>query len=88
MKISNIYEAKTRLSEIVASVLKGEKWAIAKNGVALVMLVPISKKKKKVRFGAFKNKIKISEDFDEKLADDELMLWHADLFPKKQSKRR
>ena len=83
MKISNIYEAKTKLSEIIAAVLKGEKWAIARNGEALVMLVPIPKKKKKVKLGAFKKKIRISDDFESPLSDEELTTWNRELFPKR-----
>ena len=82
MKISNIYEAKTKLSEIIAAVLKGEKWAIARNGEALVMLVPIPKKKK-VKLGAFKKKIRISDEFDSKLSDEELATWNTELSPKR-----
>lgn len=82
MKVSNIYEAKTRLSEIVASVAKGEKWAIAKNGVIQAVLIPALPKSKKIKLGAFKGKIKISDDFDAPMSEQEVADWSADIFPK------
>lgn len=81
MKISNMYEAKTRLSELVTRVIAGEEWAIARNGTPVVMLVPITKKKKKVRFGSLKGKIHIHSDVTAPLTVDELSLWEGDIFP-------
>lgn len=97
MKKANIYEAKARLSEIVAAALAGEEWVIAKNGEPLVMLVPIRNAPKKLALGAFHGKITFSEDFDAPLSDSELAAWsEGALFPKpgsaaakqKQGKRR
>lgn len=83
MKKANIYEAKARLSEIIAATLAGEEWAIAKNGEPLVMLVPIQKSPKKLKLGAFRGKITFSDDFDVPLSEEDLATWYeGELFPR------
>jgi prevent-host-death family protein len=82
MKKANIYEAKAKLSEIVAAVLAGEEWVIAKSGEPLVILVPFKKTPKKLTLGAFKKKIKYSEDFDQPLSEEDLASWYdGEIFP-------
>lgn len=44
MRHLGAFEAKTHFSEILASVLKGNKFVITKRGVEVAMLVPCSKK--------------------------------------------
>jgi prevent-host-death family protein len=41
--IYNLYEAKTRLSNLIARAAKGEEILIAKSGVPLAKLVPLPK---------------------------------------------
>lgn len=41
------FEAKTHFSELLASVMKGEKVVITKHGIEVAMIVPYSKEKQK-----------------------------------------
>ena len=67
----NIYEAKTRLSELVDQAHHGETIVIAKNGTPLAKLVPLgSVSKPKIVFGLMKGQIQIADDFDAPLPDD------------------
>ena len=67
----NIYEAKTRLSELVEQASRGETVVIAKSGTPMAKLVPLSYgPKRKIKFGLMKGKIEIADDFDAPLPDD------------------
>lgn len=67
----NIYEAKTRLSELVEQARQGETVVIAKNGTPLAKLVALdAAPKKKIVFGLMKGEIDIADDFDAPLPDD------------------
>jgi prevent-host-death family protein len=68
MIIANMYEAKTRLSQLVQQALDGEEVILAKAGKPLVKLVPTDHKKK-IKFGLMKGKIKIADDFNEASAE-------------------
>jgi antitoxin (DNA-binding transcriptional repressor) of toxin-antitoxin stability system len=72
MIIANMYEAKTRLSQLVQLALDGEEVVLAKAGKPLVKLVPTGQKKK-IRFGLMNGKIKIADDFNETSAEFEEM---------------
>ncbi len=72
MIIANMYEAKTRLSQLVQQALDGEDVILAKAGKPLVKLVPIDQKKE-IKFGLMKGKIKIADDFNETSAELEEM---------------
>lgn len=61
----NIYEAKTRLSELVDQASRGETVIIAKGGTPMAKLMPLSGgPKRKLVLGLMKNGIEISDDFD------------------------
>ena len=67
----NIYEAKTRLSDLVDQASRGETVIIAKAGTPLAKLVPLAgAAKRKLVFGLMKGKIRIADDFDAPLPDD------------------
>ena len=67
----NIYEAKTRLSELVAQAHRGETVVIAKNGTPLAKLVPFTEEPKpKIIFGLMKGEFVESADVDDPLPDD------------------
>ena len=67
----NIYEAKTRLSELVEQAGRGETVIIAKAGTPLAKLVPLNfGPKRRLVFGLMKGKIEIADDFDAPLPDD------------------
>lgn len=67
----NIYEAKTRLSELVEQARQGETVVIAKNGTPLAKLVALdAAPKKKIVFGLMKGEFIEADDFDAPLPDD------------------
>ena len=66
----NIYEAKTRLSELVEQASRGETVVIAKSGTPMAKLVPLSHgPKRKIKYGLMKGEIEIADDFDAPLPD-------------------
>jgi prevent-host-death family protein len=74
----NIYEAKTRLSELVEQASQGETIVIAKAGTPLAKLVPLHEApKRKVKFGTMKGEFVESPDFDAALPDDLLELFEG-----------
>ncbi len=67
----NIYEAKTRLSELVDQAHQGQTIVIAKNGTPLAQLVPLDRPAKpKIVFGLMKGEFVEADDFDAPLPDD------------------
>lgn len=66
----NLYDAKTRLSELVDRASAGEEIVIAKNGRPLARLVPIPAEKPSRTPGGWEGMVWIAEDFDEPLAPD------------------
>lgn len=62
--IVNLYDAKTKLSELVERAAKGEEIVIAKAGKLKARLVGLVSEKKKRKFGALKGKIWMADDFD------------------------
>jgi prevent-host-death family protein len=69
-KTLNLYEAKTRLSQLVEEAAAGEEIVIAKAGVPRARLVPLRRKKRPRRPGRTRGKIWISKDFDAPLPPD------------------
>jgi prevent-host-death family protein len=61
----NIYEAKTRLSQLVDKAAAGEEVIIARNGRPVARLVPLQRKPVRRMPGAWKGKGWIAPDFDE-----------------------
>ena len=70
MTTVNIHEAKTHFSKLVEAAIHGETIIIAKAGKPAAMLIPITKKPPKRKFGLLKGKVRISSDFDAPLSDD------------------
>ena len=69
----NIYEAKTRLSQLVEQARRGETVIIAKAGTPLAKLVALDHEpKRKIVYGLMKGEIEIADDFDAPLPDDVL----------------
>lgn len=74
----NIYEAKTRLSELVEQARLGATVVIAKNGTPLAKLVALdAAPKKKIVFGLMKGEFIEADDFDAPLPDDLLALFEG-----------
>jgi prevent-host-death family protein len=78
----NIYEAKTRLSELVDQAHRGETVIIAKAGTPMAKLVPLhAGPKRKIKFGSMKGEFVIPANFDDPLTDEELALWEGPIEP-------
>lgn len=70
MKVVNIHEAKTTLSQLLESVLAGEDVVISKAGTPLARLIPYHTQKKPRSPGLWKGKVTITDDFDDPLPPD------------------
>lgn len=71
----NIHEAKTHLSRLLVRVGEGEEVVIAKNGLPLARLVPISRATPRVP-GRFAGQCRAPDSaFFDPLPEDELDLW-------------
>jgi prevent-host-death family protein len=67
----NIYEAKTRLSELVDQAHQGRTVVIAKSGTPMAKLVPLDPAERApIRFGLMKGEFLEASDFDAPLPDD------------------
>ncbi|MBC7901631.1 MAG: type II toxin-antitoxin system prevent-host-death family antitoxin [Saprospiraceae bacterium] len=75
MKIS-VYEAKSKLSQMINKALEGEEVIITRNGTETVRLVPVPKKKNWV--GMYKGQVKIHDSFFEPLDDETLALFYGE----------
>ncbi|HYJ90716.1 MAG TPA: type II toxin-antitoxin system prevent-host-death family antitoxin [Pyrinomonadaceae bacterium] len=69
MKVG-IYEAKSKLSQIIKLAQEGEEVIITKNGEDAVRLTPV-RKKKGDWIGMYKGQIKIHDNFDDPLEEFE-----------------
>lgn len=65
----NIYDAKTRLSQLVDIAAAGEDVVIGRNGKPLVRITRLEEPKRRIRFGVLKGKVTIAKDFDAPLPD-------------------
>jgi len=68
----NIYDAKTRLSQLVDRAAAGEDVIVSRNGKPLVRITQLTAPKRRITFGVLKGKVKIAADFDAPLPDDVL----------------
>jgi prevent-host-death family protein len=64
-KTVNLYDAKTRLSELVELAAEGEEIIIAKAGKPRARLMPLSESTKLRKPGDLEGKLWIADDFDE-----------------------
>jgi prevent-host-death family protein len=70
MDTVNIYDAKTRLSQLVDKAASGEDVVVSRNGKPLVRITRLESPKRRIRFGLLKGKIKVASDFDAPLAKE------------------
>ncbi len=70
MDTVNLYEAKTKLSELVERAAAGEEIVIAKAGRPLARLVPLAKRTAPREFGFLAGQVWVGPDFDDPLPDD------------------
>lgn len=67
MKVS-VYEAKSKLSQMINKALEGEEVVITRNGEDTVKLTPVSKKRSWI--GMWEGQIKIHSNFDDPLEEE------------------
>ena len=72
MEAVNIYDAKTRLSQLVDKAASGEDVVVSRNGKPLVRITRLAAPRRRIKFGVLKGKIKIAPDFDAPLPDEVL----------------
>ncbi|GET40710.1 type II toxin-antitoxin system Phd/YefM family antitoxin [Microseira wollei] len=67
----SLKEAETRLAELIETAARGEEVAIARSDGTLFKIVPLKAVAAIPKFGSAKGLVKMSDDFDEPLADFE-----------------
>ena len=65
MVITNIHDAKTQFSQLVARVRQGEEIIIGKAGKPVAKLIPFEANTEERQPGVLRGKIKIADNFDE-----------------------
>jgi prevent-host-death family protein len=66
----NLYEAKTKLSQLVERAAAGEEIIIAKAGRPLARLVPLAKRTTPRPLGLLAGQVEIGDDFDDPLPEE------------------
>ena len=69
MESVNIYDAKTRFSQLVDKAAGGEDVVVSRNGKPLVRITRLDTPKRRIKFGLLKGKLTIPADFDAPLSD-------------------
>ncbi len=64
METVNIYDAKTRLSQLVDKAASGEDVVVSRNGKPLARITRLATPKRRIKYGVLKGKIKVAPDFD------------------------
>lgn len=72
METVNIYDAKTRLSQLVDKAASGEDVIVSRNGKPLVRITRLEEPRRRVKFGLLKGKLTVPKNFDEPLPHDVL----------------
>jgi prevent-host-death family protein len=70
VKTVNIYEAKTRLSQLVEEAASGEDVVIARAGRPVARLTRLQKTARKRRLGLLDGRFRIPDDFNRPLPED------------------
>ena len=72
METVNIYDAKTRLSQLIDKAASGEDVVVCRNGKPLVRITQLVEPRRRIHFGVLKGKVSIGPDFDAPLSDEVL----------------
>lgn len=77
----NVYEAKTRLSQLLTQVEGGEDVIIARNGTPIAQLIPLQRSQPHRVPGAWKGKVWMAPDFDHPSGEYQEMIdeWYRKL---------
>jgi prevent-host-death family protein len=78
MRKINIYEAKTRLSQLVEEAASGKDIVIARAGRPVARLTRLKEAGRKRRLGILDNKFRIPDDFNRPLPDAVLRSFEGD----------
>jgi prevent-host-death family protein len=78
----NIHQAKTHLSRLLRQVANGEEVTIARAGVPVARLVPVTKKQNIRPLGFARGEVWVADDFDAPLPDDLLAQFYGGALPK------
>ena len=76
--IINLYQAKTSLSKLVDRASQGEEIVIAKAGIPVARLVPLSRPAVRRQPGGWEGQVWISDDFDDPLPEHLLGAFEGD----------
>ncbi len=68
----NVYQAKTKLSELIDRAAAGEEIVIARHGRPIARLVAYEPPPRKRKLGVLAGKLHVPDDFDDPLPDDVL----------------
>ncbi len=79
MKVS-VYEAKSKLSQMINKALEGEEVIVTRNGEETVRLVPVQKNKQQDWIGMYDGQITIEDDFDAPLEEFDYFNGEAETF--------
>lgn len=82
MQTVNIHEAKTNLSKLIEKTLAGEDVIIAKAGKPVAKLVAYKEKLKPRKFGLWKGKVWVSDDFDDENEEINKLFYEGEVEPK------
>lgn len=69
MKPTNVYQAKSRLSELIDRAIAGEEVVIARNGRPVARLVPYAAAGGRRKLGVIRDKVWMAKDFDAPLPE-------------------
>lgn len=78
METVNIYEAKTRLSQLVEKAASGEDVVIARAGRPIARLTRLQKTARKRRLGLLDGRFRIPDDFNRPLPKDVVRAFESD----------
>ena len=78
MKVS-VYEAKSKLSQMINKALEGEEVVITRNGEDTVQLMPVTKKRRDW-IGMYDGQIEIHDNFDDPLEEFEYFTGESETF--------
>ena len=72
METVNIYDAKTRLSQLVDKAAAGEDVVVSRNGKPLVRITQLEGQKRRITFGVLRGKVRVAPDFNAPLPGEVL----------------
>jgi prevent-host-death family protein len=70
METVNIYDAKTRFSQLVDKAAAGEDVIVSRHGKPVARITRLVGQDRRVRFGLLKGRVTVAEDFDAPLPDE------------------